>query len=253
MWISLRVPDPTPPPNGPDPVPATYCVSPPPEPVSGAIDEDAELDDEPSSAPIWLAHADRCWKAEEANATRLAARANLVLSGVTAIIGLKLFAIGKEVETILAAACSGKATLFWVFGIVSALLLLTALIQVLGIRRWELTFDDPPDRHNKPPSASTGLGLSQDILKKPFAYSEEDACWECFSVTYDAFTDLQERNAKRKEHVDSAQRKLFWAILTLAITMGLYTWVAHENRAKEEQGGGVHTRGRVKADRDILP
>lgn len=234
--------------------PVAQAVGPGPScPVSAEaeISEEEELDD--GAAPVWLAHADRCWKAEEANATRLAARANLVLSGVTAIIGLKLFAIGKEIETILDSDSSAKATLFWVFGGISGILLLNALIQVLGIRRWELTFDEPPNGHGQAPSASAGLGIPTDELEKMHELPALAASWRCFFLTYDAFTDLQERNAKRKEHVDSAQRKLFWAILCLALTMGLYTWISHENRLKEKGSAGVQAERRFEGNRSVQP
>ena len=195
-----------------------------PEPVE---DEQVVIDSAGLTAA--LSHADRCWKAEEANATRLASRANLVISGVSAIIGLKLYAMGREVGVILEAPPGALPTLFWVFGLLSGFFLLTCLVIVLGIRRWELTGGESPNKSD-PPTASGRLGLTESELAVILKLDADEVTFVAFQHTIDAYFDLQERNATRKQAVDNAQRRLFWGIICLAFSMATFVWVDYSEK-----------------------
>ena len=199
-------------------------AKPQPEPVE---EEEGGIDSEGLKAA--LSHADRCWKAEEANATRLASRANLVISGVSAIIGLKLYAMGREVGVILEAPPGPFPTLFWVFGLLSGFFLLTCLVIVLGIRRWELTGGESPNKSD-PPTASGRLGFSESELSFVLSLDADEVTFVAFQHTIDAYKDLQERNATRKQAVDNAQRRLFWGIICLAFSMATFVWVDYSQK-----------------------
>lgn len=229
--------------------------SPPPEPdgvqdpsfhavqIPSLAMEEAETDTCPPGLDTLLQHSERFWRAEEANATRLATRANLVLTGIAAVIGLKLFAMTREVATVVDAAPGSRPTLFWITAGISGFLLLYAFVKALGIRRWEITFGKPLDSERRAPTASEGLSLPPSIEADPESVSAYEAKDWCFHLTYDAATDLQQRNSERKSDVDSAQRKLFWGIIWLVLSMALFVWIDYSERQRGVEHGTHHNVG----------
>lgn len=166
-----------------------------------------------------IAHADRMWKAEEQNSSRLAARANLVLSGLTALIGLKVFTLGKELDVILAARLTVWLVLLWQAIGLCVLTLARALWLALDVRIGS---------GRGTSSASQALALDPNTVERilfdqlpPGAPVPEMV----FSVTQDAALDLQDRNASRGVAIAKAQILLFAAVGLLVGSMILYTIV----------------------------
>lgn len=179
-------------------------------------------------AAILLAHADRCWKAAEANSARIAARANLVLSGVTAMLGLKLFLAGKEFDLVTAAPAGTPLYVFVAAWVLSLVFLGVALVKVLFGPRKLIGAPREGD------TASGGLQLNQGAIDRPWAVPANYATVYVFLLTYRASTDLHERNKKRERSVDSAQKWLILGIAALFLAMFSYTWIAWDhNHAKE--------------------
>lgn len=162
------------------------------------------------------------WKAEEANAARLAARSNLVLSGITAIIGLKVFTLGRELDTILAAKTSVTLVLFWqAFGLA---------VIFLAWALW-LTLDARFGSRKGSSSASQGFAIDEDILEHVLFcedVEQKEVAELVFSVAHNAASDLQNRNATRGTSIAKAQLLFFVAVGLAVASMVLYTMVKLE-------------------------
>ncbi|GMV25498.1 MAG: hypothetical protein AMXMBFR58_15290 [Phycisphaerae bacterium] len=185
---------------------------------------------------VLVSHADRYWKAEEVNATRIANRANLVLSGITAVIGLKFVAIGKEIDTILAAA-NWQRVFFAAASMWAAFLLGWSWLRVLGIGSKKTTSNT---------LASDDLAVEAAIQKDPTVIQDADIPVYIFKQTYNAAVGLKERNLQRQLTVDGAQRLFAWALLSMAVSIVIFV-LAYANRPTENSvsssDGGVHGEG----------
>jgi hypothetical protein len=109
----------------------TQPTSEPPKPIDA---RKAEADSKrfEESLKQMVSHSDRMWKAEEQNAARIANRSNLALTAISAVIGLKLLAFGKEVTTLYVYRGSWAWWTFMIAFGLSVLYLLRALRLVLG-------------------------------------------------------------------------------------------------------------------------
>ena len=177
-----------------------------------------------------VAHSDRFWKAEEVNAARLAARSNLVLSAITAVLGLKLFAMGKEMDTVFAAEIGWRSILFWQAAVGSIGCLLWSLCIILGIKK--------KDGREQPDTSSGNLGIDE-LLGTWKSKTNSQVVEYVMTTTYDAAIDLQARNADRKRSIGRSQIRLFFAIGLLFASMGLYTSLRLDDlrRAERLDGG----------------
>ena len=188
----------------------------------------ATIPDEERGAPVLLAHADRFWKAEEVNATRIATRANLVLSGVTAVLGLKLFAAGKEIETMTSPPLGLRAMVFWMLAPLCLALLLWCLGIILEVKPWWRT---------RKPSACQWLQIPDELAKTPWRMTRRQADWYIFRLTINAAEELHNRNRIRNIAVNRAQSLFFISAIGLFFSLGLYAWVARsQSRPSDVQG-----------------
>lgn len=189
----------------------------------------------------WLTgHAELFWKAEEANATRVSGRANLVLSGILAIIGLKLYTAGREVETLLSPQAGWIGRVSLALCAVAFLFLFITLLLVLSIRF----------KKSRGP-ASTRLMLPDELADRPWAMTERQAAWYVFRKTHNAAKDLHERNKSREKVVEKAQILFLAGVFALFIALGLYAAIVyngargvpvsdgHQNRGSEYDGDSL--------------
>jgi hypothetical protein len=174
-----------------------------------------EIPSDPRGAAILIAHADRFWKAEEANAARLSTRANFVLSGIYAIIGFKTFAVGRELDRVLAVPTGFWFVLYWIASGTTVVLLVFALVRALGSGQ---------RKRQIAPAASDLLRLRDSVINRPWNIEEVEASWYVFKTTYNAATDLNQRNKRRIIGIDRAQRLLFFGIITLILSIVVYTF-----------------------------
>lgn len=174
------------------------------------------IPDDLRGCSILLAHADRMWKAEENNAARLATRANFVLSLISAVIGLKLFALGREAAVMWTQADLWPSILFWGLVLASAIALLYSLLLVLNVR-W-----GKPRAHQ---TASKLLGLDRRVTNAPWQLEEVEAGWYIFRTTVLAAEDLCVRNGERKQAIDTAQVAFLVGFLTLLGSVGVHSFV----------------------------
>lgn len=161
-------------------------------------------------------HAVRCWEAEVENARRHAARLNLLLPAILAVLGFGAFnlsSIGRnspEVEPV------------WVFWIVkvlllgSLLLLMRALWILLAVRQ----------RRRARPTASHALRLSRDAESDPVGVDEQTAGRTVFERTYTAAAELRRRNAAEGTRIDRGQQALLVAILHALLAVACNTLFA---------------------------
>jgi len=220
-----------------DAIPEQPAPSPPPPlpPVDlPALVEDVADDSEESRLDFTylVAHADRRWKAEENNATRLAARANLVLSGITAVIGLKLVAAGKELD-VIAAAAPWVGVVFVTLIVLILIALGRALWLVLGVElgKWR--------KSGESVSASALLELDLEMIEDP-----ENVPEHVLVVTTKAAEELLGRNAIRQTAVNRAQVAFLWGVGITVVSLFFYGGVAYEHSrrrivdTREEEGLG---------------
>lgn len=199
-----------------------------------------------------IGHADRMWKAEEQNAARLAARANLVLSGIAALIGLKVYAIGKEFDTVINAPVGSKLCSFWMCAILSLLCIGGALWFVLDIRRGART---------KSSTASLKLELDPELVKYAMGnepFPDAFAAEMVFSTTSEAAADLKDRNASRGKAVSRSQILLFLGAISLFASMVLYARLRSDeiralNEAKAHEQSGQPKSSRTPDPSDLPP
>ncbi len=148
------------------------------------------------TAPALIAHADRLWKAEEANAARLQTRVNIVWTGLTAVMGFGAAILGPRLSGMLNGGVFGWLALACLVG--GAACLVKAMLHVLGTRR---------RADAASPAASGGLILLNELRRRPWAFARHEVEWYLFRTTYDAAKALQKRNADRQATVDKSQ---FW-------------------------------------------
>jgi hypothetical protein len=164
----------------------------------------------PSAADTRLAWAVRAWEAEVENASRLANRANLVLTIALAFSGFGLKELSDALRThpsswisqaSLAIAVVGVTLIFWAF------------VKVLARR-------SSPESLSRPPFASWDLLPPGDL--EPVA-AEEEMLTRAYRATSAAAYELHGRNATERERLNVAQQFLvLGAVLTL-LGGGAYT------------------------------
>lgn len=197
------------------------------EPLSLGIPDDA-------LGCQWLiGHADRFWKAEESNATRIAARANLVLSGILAIIGLKLYSAGKELETMLSPSAGLLGRWSLALCAMAFVMLLASLAMILSLKM----------RKSTRGPASGRLVLDPALVKKPWRMTERQSSWYVFKKTHNAAEDLHERNNDREKVVDTAQLTFFLGVIALFIALVLYTAIVFRDAIRKSDSGKQPDRG----------
>ena len=149
----------------------------------------------PSAAETRLAWAVRAWEAELENASRLANRANLVLTIALAFSGFGLKELSDALRThpsswisqaSLAIAVVGVTLIFWAF------------VKVLARR-------SSPQNLSRPPFASWDLLPPGDL--EPVA-AEEEMLTRAYRATSAAAYELHGRNATERERLNVAQQFL---------------------------------------------
>lgn len=172
---------------------------------------------DPRGAPFLIEHADRLWRAEEANSARFAARSNLVLSVITAFIGVQLFLFERVVDNVVGSTSAWWPLRcgFWSAAAASPIVLVIALFQVLGPWRFG-------KKSGETSSASSSMALPESITSRPWDIVESEAAWLVFKMTHNSANDLAERNAKRASAISRAQWMLLLSLLLLLVTMGSY-------------------------------
>jgi hypothetical protein len=192
------------------------CVVPPPPP-NKSLKRGPKNDE---AAATLIAHADRCWKAEEQNAARIAAKANLVLSAITAITGFKMYALGQELKVLRDGPRDLRFWLFWIALAFAMLFLVWALALVLESKGlWQRTSSISA-------SASRGLRLPDHVANLPWKAPAYAISWRVFADLYRSFLDLQVRNEARAAAIDSSQRRLFLGVVLLFVSIAMYNWVS---------------------------
>jgi hypothetical protein len=192
-----------------DDLPATPVPDAPP-PINPALSD--------QRLSVFLAHADRCWKAEEVNATRIAARTNLVLTGVTAVLGLKLYSATAEIRTMIEANHGplGAWTLaFWIpaaLGLAGMLLCLGIVLEV----KWSAITG------NGTPLASRLLQLNEQQWTSPESVPKDSIERDAFRYVYAAALALHKRNTKRNRLLSQAQAIFFLSAILLFISLTAY-------------------------------
>jgi hypothetical protein len=160
-----------------------------------------------------IQHAVRCWEAEVENARRHAARLNLLLPAVLAVLGFGAFNLGSIGRD---PAGVEPAHLVWVVRVLllgSLLLFMRALWILLAIR--QLT--------RPRPSASDLLKLSKQNETDPVALDDASARKAAFERTYAAAADLRWRNSGQGRRIDQGQQSLLVAILLALAAVACYT------------------------------
>ncbi|HLP85467.1 MAG TPA: hypothetical protein VK157_14055 [Phycisphaerales bacterium] len=182
-----------------------------------------------------IGHADRVWRAAEANGTRLATRSSVLITATSGLLGLKLFALGKEWNTVLASDREALQTLFILAGVLSLICLTVALVLITGTRfsyfRRECKCSDGL------PFASGYLELPPEVGDEPWNADTAEAVWSVYVATYDAGRRLEERNIQRKAILDRAGSQLFLGFVFMILSMLFYAAIAYNVSGK---GGSQH-------------
>jgi hypothetical protein len=168
---------------------------------------------------LFLSHADRCWKAEEVNATRIAARGNLVLTGVVAVLGLKLYSASTEMRAVIRAEPGSLATAFWglaAFGLAGMLWALKIVLEV-KLKVWEAWSKKPRSR-----TACRTMHLTVEQVTAPSSSPEHEVAVDLFKRTYAAVLELNGRNDTRNRMIERAQIIFFLSSLCLFGSLGAY-------------------------------
>lgn len=191
-------------------------------------------------AATLVAHADRCWKAEEAIASRLTTKSNIVLTAIMGVLGFKLYALGKEIEIAIRAWERGwvRPVGFWALLAIGLVLLLIALAIVLewpnGGRKVDQVSGD--NQETGPQTASELLNvdkISNGILvREPWKMPKHIVPWLIYKHTYVAFKNLQARNADRLSVLDRSQRFVLVGIFFLFGSMVLFNWMNYDSVPK---------------------
>ncbi len=200
--------------------------------------DDADLDRFDNEAIKHLiGHADRMWRSEEQNAARIATRANLVLTAVAAIIGLKVFTFGKELDTIINAEKGLWFHAFIVCLLVAAYFLIHALCIAIDIRPLSVPSS----------SASSKLEIEEDLLEELLIARESDEDDNpvgpiIISSTMDAASNLRDRNASRERAIGRAQILFFAGVLSTFATFFAYTMVKIRYTSTSHESNAITTK-----------
>lgn len=167
-----------------------------------------------------LGFADRCWGAEEVNAARIASRSNLVLSGILAVIGLKLFVTPGELRVIAHEASPCGEWLFWLLSGASFAGLMFALWVVLEIK---IAKSGPP--------ASANLVLRDP---RPVLVDDQENAGEfVLGATLSAALDLYRRNRERTKAVGRAQIVFYCSTVLILFALVQYIALSYSSADKD--------------------
>ncbi len=168
----------------------------------------------PEFPELLIKHAELCWKAEEANSSRIAVKNNLVLAGIIGLLGLKLHQFGSGFGPILGCTLWIQMC-FWIpFGL-GVFVLFWALKVALEFKVTQ-----------RSPSASAGLNLADSVVKAPLSFPDNLIATHVFRVAYRSYLDLQDRNEARKQRIDQAQSLLFMGFLLVTVAVAAYATIA---------------------------
>lgn len=157
-----------------------------------------------------------CWLCEEKNADRIAARANLVLSAILAVIGLKFFTAEDELKVVAQHANCTARSLFWFFTAVGFVGLIVALCLVLEAKL----------KRPRPP-ASAAMTLVDP--RKALLDTEDNALDLAINATYAASIDLYNRNRRRQSGVSTAQSVFLFSTASLVFALVEYLFLAYSS------------------------
>ena len=195
------------------------------------------------SNQLLLELAKTSWSAEEVNSSRIASRANLVLSAILALIGLKLFLSSKEIDAVISSNNCWIQLPFIVFSIISIAGLLIALCLILNVR----------SKSNKEPASNLmTLAPVWDLSTKP----TEHVVDEILAITNSAAIDLYSRNKSREAAVSTAQSVFVYSAFSLLIALIFFTIItvqsggeqAHECDYKHNQDSSEIHAEKVRLD-----
>lgn len=184
------------------------------------------------AATLLVQHADRMWKAEEQNASRLSTKANLLLSATAAALGFVALAVRDFPERarelgwwyiLLVLFPSVVAVGFLVGG--GAKLVRSSRLR--GPRGSESAATGQTGQRAastaESESASALLDLPDDAESNIFAYDERDAATFAFFATFQAARELRLRNRGKRDALDSAQKRLIIAAVLLVFALILHS------------------------------
>lgn len=187
------------------------------------------------SQAIVLAHAERVWKAEEVNASRLASKVSLVTAGITATLGFKLFVSGSAIPLILKLGWFHKLAILGL-GAFAGLCLIRSIWMALGVKitrrhflPWlkELWSWIPltQTRINPPEQTYSACELLTFTEQERDAVHEADASDTLKLVIARvelATSELRFRNSVRKSRIESSERWFLTGLFALLISAGWY-------------------------------
>lgn len=186
-----------------------------------------------------LVHADRCWKAEEVNAARIGARSNLVLTGVTAVLGLKLYGASAEIRGVLQAEYTGYVSMFWwtaVLGLIGMLACLALVLEVKIAWLWVETESLQTATGKAPACAKLYFPEKlKHFPSNPESIPKRLAETTVFQNTYAAALQLNARNDKRNRSVSMAQLLFFVSAVLLFISLACYSQIVYHEAQPDTQ------------------
>jgi hypothetical protein len=169
-----------------------------------------------SFSAVWLEHADRCWEAERENAERLNDRKRQILTASAALFGLGLYSVQwlrdpKNVSNIrwdcIAVAIRGTLALsLFFFGL--------SLVRMM-VRRASTAAGNTS-------TASNSLELLPSEIGKLQGMDEDSSRLRAFALTYGAFIDLKQRNAKTAKRLEAAQQFFIYGICLVFLAVIAY-------------------------------
>lgn len=148
-------------------------------------------------------HGDRLWNAECENATRIAAKIQLLIGGVVAALGFGFFGIQWLFETPSAPVCPPWATLAIHIMLFAVVLNFGLALIALGRRR-----DEGPHACSKMELQTEDAGQS---IKNVVVIR-----------TFDAYFDLKLRNERERLRLREGQEWFAWGVASLLIAILLY-------------------------------
>jgi uncharacterized membrane protein YbhN (UPF0104 family) len=173
-----------------------------------------------------LDQAERSWKAEEVNAARVAARANLVLSAILALVAALLLIVRHEALLI---------DTLWQRVTFAGLLLSAMIFAVLALAdvlhvRLKASGEAPGS------PSSNELRIDHRLAARPWVMKQSEATAYAFRLTYNAAAGLYHRNQARQRAVDRAQRRLMAAVLLVFLSQVMYIgviWFGDDDERQE--------------------
>lgn len=206
-------------------------------------DDQQTQDDLTKGEQVLLEHTIRCWEAEVENAARYERERRLLLTAILAIVGFgtyKLFSTDADRGWFI-------ACMFWPFAIFSALAFIASFVNVIQGRQVTQPHLDTQNLKLDAVTSSFQLRLPDDIVGGYTFLDHIDALRLSRDRTYEAFIDLQERNAEIKANIRKAGSLFIYALsfaLIASIILLLGTWLAADN-AEADRKEPTHDQQRI--------